>query len=236
MTFLAVKNFEKFQHYKQRNPPWIKLHSSILFDYDFGRLPDASKLHVVGLWLLASKSGNRIPDDPRWIAQRLGASEPVDVELLVSSGFIFRVAGAASPTLAGDASEPLALCMQEPIPRRGEKRREEKKLPRNKCVAAGTNGKGRATWLTPYSEAWHARFGSEAKPPFGQMARYVRPLDEEHGAKIVAVEFAAFLRTTDLTHMSLAKFPSGYGSWLTSQGGKIPELPAIQEGRFVDEL
>jgi len=34
MQFLAVKNFERFQHYKDRNPPWIKLHAAVLDDYE----------------------------------------------------------------------------------------------------------------------------------------------------------------------------------------------------------
>ena len=32
MTY-RVKNWSKFQHYKNRNPPWIRLHVEILDDY-----------------------------------------------------------------------------------------------------------------------------------------------------------------------------------------------------------
>src|SRR5690606_19747530 len=35
--YLTVKNFERFQHYKDRNPPWIKLYNDLLDDYEFGR-------------------------------------------------------------------------------------------------------------------------------------------------------------------------------------------------------
>ena len=30
MKNLTIKNWHKFQHYKDRNPPWIKLHYEIL--------------------------------------------------------------------------------------------------------------------------------------------------------------------------------------------------------------
>jgi len=84
----SVKNFERFQHYKDRSPPWIKLYNELLDDYSFGLLPDASKLHLVAIWLLASRSNNRIPHDPGWIAKRISATEKVDLELLRVSGFI----------------------------------------------------------------------------------------------------------------------------------------------------
>jgi DNA-binding NarL/FixJ family response regulator len=32
----SVKNFERFQHYKDRSPPWIKLYNELLDDYEFG--------------------------------------------------------------------------------------------------------------------------------------------------------------------------------------------------------
>jgi hypothetical protein len=48
------KNWKKFQHYKDRNPPWIKLHKDILDDYDWWSLPVASRALAPCLWLLAS--------------------------------------------------------------------------------------------------------------------------------------------------------------------------------------
>ena len=89
----SVRNFERFQHYKDRSPPWIKLYNELLDDYGFGLLPDASKLHLVAIWLLASRSNNRIPHDPAWIAKRISATERVDLELLRTSGFIECTAG-----------------------------------------------------------------------------------------------------------------------------------------------
>jgi hypothetical protein len=88
MNTFRVKNFEKFQHYKDRAPPWIKLYNGLLEDYEFGGLPDASKMHLIAIWLLASRTGNKMPYDPKWVSGRINATEPVDLELLVSRGFI----------------------------------------------------------------------------------------------------------------------------------------------------
>lgn len=86
--FITIKNFEKFQHYKDRNPPWIKLYNDLLDDYNFARLQDASKLHLILLWLLASRSDNRIPADEKWIAARINATSKVNLQELISNGFI----------------------------------------------------------------------------------------------------------------------------------------------------
>lgn len=53
---LRPKNWTTFQHYKDRRPPWIKLHRTILDDKDFFRLPVASRALAPCLWLLASES------------------------------------------------------------------------------------------------------------------------------------------------------------------------------------
>lgn len=88
MITFSVKNFEKFQHYKDRSPPWIKLYNELLDDYEFGRLQDASKLHLVLIWLLASRSENKLPYDPAWIGKRINASETVNLDALCAAGFI----------------------------------------------------------------------------------------------------------------------------------------------------
>lgn len=53
---LRPRNWKSFQHYKDRSPPWIKLHRDLLNDFDFARLPLASKALAPLLWLLASES------------------------------------------------------------------------------------------------------------------------------------------------------------------------------------
>jgi hypothetical protein len=88
MRYLSVKNLQKYQHYRDRRPPWIKLHVSLFDDYAFQCLQDASKLHLVLFWLLASQMENRIPYDLDYITRKLGTTSPVDVEVLILQGFI----------------------------------------------------------------------------------------------------------------------------------------------------
>jgi hypothetical protein len=88
MQTFRVKNFERFQHYKDRAPPWIKLYNELLDDYEFGLLPDATKMHLVAIWLLASRSENKIPYDAKWVARRINANSEVDLSMLVDRGFL----------------------------------------------------------------------------------------------------------------------------------------------------
>ncbi len=109
MATFSVKNFEKFQHYKDRSPPWIKLYNELLDDYEFGLLQDASKFHLVAIWLLASRSENKIPYDPAWVARRINASGTVNLDALAAGGFIV-----VDQPLRGaeqDASTPQAECL-----------------------------------------------------------------------------------------------------------------------------
>lgn len=87
-AYLQCANWSEFQHYKDRDPPWIKLHRKLLGNYAWAKLPDVAKAHVVGLWLIAARHDNKIPADPVWIGRQMGANDPVDIERLVESGFL----------------------------------------------------------------------------------------------------------------------------------------------------
>ena len=104
MDYLSIKNWDKYQHYKDRNPPWIKLHHSLLDDYEFSCLQDASKLLLMILYMLASRTENKIPADPEWIRQKgMLKTKPDFTELLVV-GFIDKF---------DDAGNLLADCLQD---------------------------------------------------------------------------------------------------------------------------
>jgi len=87
-TMFSVKNWNEFQHYKDRNPPWIKLHNHLLDDYDFEMLGDAAKGHLLCIWMLASRTKNEMPFDDKWITKKIGASTKVNLQALVDAEFL----------------------------------------------------------------------------------------------------------------------------------------------------
>ena len=76
MTY-AIKGWTKFQHFKDRRPPWIKLYRDILEDPDWHDLDGDTAKILVALWLIASEDEdqNGTLPDVRRIAFRLRLPE-----------------------------------------------------------------------------------------------------------------------------------------------------------------
>lgn len=63
---IRIKDFSKFQHFKDRSPPWVKLYRDILDDPDWHELDGESAKILVMLWLIASEDETKqglLPDD-----------------------------------------------------------------------------------------------------------------------------------------------------------------------------
>ena len=72
-----IKGWTKFQHFKDRRPPWIKLYRDLLEDPDWHDLDGDTAKVLVALWLLASEDEDqegKLPDSRR-LAFRLRMSE-----------------------------------------------------------------------------------------------------------------------------------------------------------------
>ena len=121
--YFSVKSWDSFQHYKDRNPPWIKLHNHLLDNYEFECLPDASKAHLLCIWMLASRTQNKMPMDPQWIKRKIGASSSVDLNVLVEYGFIELIQ--ELPSAEQGASKPLVSEEERRGREEAEKSREE---------------------------------------------------------------------------------------------------------------
>ena len=105
---LQPKNWVRFQHYKDRCPPWIKLHRDLLNNRDFMRLPIASKALAPMLWLLASESKDGSFDgslDELVFRLHISPKEYQDgIKPLIDKGFFV------------DANGMLAACLQDATP------------------------------------------------------------------------------------------------------------------------
>ena len=75
MKYLAIRNWAKYQHYKDRRPLWVKFHMSFLDDPDIMALPIPTRLLSVSILLLAANKENQIPNSPKWMAVELNMPE-----------------------------------------------------------------------------------------------------------------------------------------------------------------
>jgi hypothetical protein len=202
--YLEVKNWKQFQHYRDRDPQWIKLYRKVLADYEFSRLQDASKLLLICIWLLASEDREhrgRVPNDPEWIARRAGIQGPVDLQPLIDAGFLLLA------RRKQDASKTVA-----------------KRLPRDRDRVRDSEP-AKETWLTPFADAWQARCG---EPPFGKLAKVLAPLHKQHGGEALT-RWRRYLEQTDPQYCSVHRFAETWVKW----GGPEVQEMTDEFGRMV---
>ena len=93
---LRVRNWSKFQHYKDRNPPWIKLHFELLSSEDWVVLDDASRVLAVACMLVASRNEGfvRVDEKGRKYIQRVAyLNAAADFKPLIECGFLTDASG-----------------------------------------------------------------------------------------------------------------------------------------------
>lgn len=204
-AYLRVKNWEQFQHYADRSPPWIKLHRSVLDDYEFSSLPDASKAHLMLIWLLASSNDGRIPSDPAWLTRRLATTETLDLDVLVAAGFLLP---------EHDASAPIAPCEHDAskvldLARSREKRREEK----------SREGAFAAFW-----QAYPRRKSrGQAEKAFAKL----NPSEQLLAAILAGIERA---KTSEQWTRDEGKFIPYPATWLNAKGWEDEDSPVAVSG------
>ena len=78
---MKIKNWSKFQHFKDRKPPWVKLYRDILDDIEWHELDATASKVLVMCWLIASEDDGNLPNT-KTLAFRLRMSEKQTLECL----------------------------------------------------------------------------------------------------------------------------------------------------------
>lgn len=213
MKFLRVKNLEKHQHYKDRRPPWIKLHSEVLDDYEFACLQDASKAHLMLLWVLASRLDNKIPYDLAWITKQIGANGRVDVEELILQGFI---------EVFDDGSKLLAPRKQSAMPETETETetRTEKKIP---TAVADLQ----PNWVSRIAAVWGDSVGHVS---LGRVGSTLKVAVDRHGVERVerAMRGYVAVQKSDGKTCNIKWFADSAEIWID----RTKEPPAVVDGEM----
>ncbi len=184
---LTPKNWGTFQHYKERKPPWIKLHHGLLDDFQFSCLPLASRALAPLLWLLASEyQTGEITASWEEIAFRLRV--PVDhfvtyIEPLINAGFFVC------------ASEALAECKHDAMP---ETERETETETEEETEYRGGRKTTRPINSDDFEKFWEAyprRDGANPKAPaFKKFSAIVKSGTEPLEITAAAARYATEMR------------------------------------------
>ena len=121
--FIRIPKWGEFQHYKDRSPPWIKLHKSMLASETWVTLDDASRVLAIACMLLAADTDNKTPLNLAYIKRVAYLNSEPDFSALIATGFV-EIIEENDVSLA-DASSVLAKRTEcPPEERRGEEKAE----------------------------------------------------------------------------------------------------------------
>lgn len=101
--YITIKDWGRFQHYKGRKPPWIKLYRDLLDNWEYRAVDPQYRALLMDLWLLAAEDAGKVLADCKQIAWRLRSTEVWiggGLHVLADAGFIGLPDGFASTTLA----------------------------------------------------------------------------------------------------------------------------------------
>ena len=141
---IVVKNWERFQHYKDRDPPWVKLYRDILSAESWVLGTNDSRLLQLAIIMLAARYGNQIP--LQWALIRRVASLDFDeaafetsLSHLVAQNFVeIQSVTETGKAVVQNASNVLALARSRET--EAEQSREEAEQRRKTMVAARPRG------------------------------------------------------------------------------------------------
>lgn len=128
-----IKNWDKFQHFRDRRPPWIKLYKDILDDPDWHELSGDEAKALIMLWLIASEDEEKkgsIPDD-RVLSFRMRIEEKKLKQILVKlKKWIFQDdISLISLGCQADDAENVEECIAEKEKAKRGSRMKEEKMP-----------------------------------------------------------------------------------------------------------
>jgi len=150
--WIVIPNWDKFQHYKDRNPTWIKVHVELVDKPEWRELPDRRKGILVSLWLLYAASNGRVPASPSYLNRAFGFKTEWEVrrgrergEAVVSGGREQGESVVRTRDLkALEQAEFIKVVASKPLALRARSR-EELSKESSKEAASATTENGRAS-------------------------------------------------------------------------------------------
>ena len=96
---LRIRNWDKWQSYRRDRgqPPWIKVHRSLMRDMNWVSLSDAQRGQLVAIWMLAADQDGAVPADPAMIKKLCHMDCEPELDFFIDQGFICRDANMTSP-------------------------------------------------------------------------------------------------------------------------------------------
>lgn len=180
---MKIKNWKEFQHYKDRDPKWIKLYTKLLNDDEWFSLDTKHAKVLVMLWLLAS-------EDPL-LDGNLPSVKKMAFRLRMSESSLESTLSSLSHWVEQPTSELLANGYQPAISETETYKEETEEIPRSTPRLAGKVG-----------------FPQDWKPSQEEMDQW-----KSHGILNPWIEFATFRDHALSNDRRCKDWPAAWRNW-----------------------
>lgn len=193
----AIKNWEKYQHYKHRSPPWVKLHYDIMTSEEWVSLDDSGRVLLIACILVASRNDGKIPSAD-YMKRVAYLNISPDFEPLVNTGFLIEIQGDCD----NNSDNMLARCKHDastmqayasalrtnadPEKRREETEKKKEKQEKEKSFVFSENSKNAETGNDGFLPDSYAKFE-------GQFSENLQPILDDWKSVKTSYGFAPML-------------------------------------------
>ena len=115
---MRIKNWNEFQHFKDRTPPWIKLYRYLLDDPDWHSLSGDEAKTLIMLWLVASED--------KQMEGNLPPVKNIAFRFRISEKELNQRLNKLSNWLILDDNEVISSCYQDDIPEERQRQRQSR--------------------------------------------------------------------------------------------------------------
>lgn len=209
-----IKNWETFQHFRDRTPPWIKLHRILLDDHDWHKLEPSAAKFLVMLWLLASED-----------KKKQGWLPPIDdiaFRLRMSEQDVISLAARLSHWLERDDNAVISACHHDnnvlPHPARSQETEAEAETERE------------TEKRSPNGDSINSRF---------EIWWQEVPKTRRVGKKAVKAEYTRIVQRGEATHDELLIGMRGYRALVDAERTETQYIVHperwLKKGRWADD-
>jgi hypothetical protein len=124
LGWITIPNWDDFQHYKNREPSWIKVYTRLLDDDDYLNLTETQRCALHSIWMAFAKANGKLAADTRKLSNRFAmrVTKPTLIAL-VDAGFI--CVSASRPLAGRYQSASTTLASRAPAPSQEEEAETE---------------------------------------------------------------------------------------------------------------
>lgn len=97
-----IAGWDEYQHYKHRNPPWVRLYYDLLSSESWVAEDDSTRCLLIACILAASRNGGNVPANPKYLMKIAHLNSEPNFKPLIDNGFL--IASTALAECGQDAS------------------------------------------------------------------------------------------------------------------------------------